>query len=297
MTRPEPIPAGAISFQSWNGTGRQQAPEMDPEYFQKTFHFSEDANTPLYAQLAAYIRIQIQAGVLKPGDQMIPENIICEILNVSRTTVRQAMNCLVEEGLLIRFRGKGSFIASQRMKRNINYMYNFTDDMISIGAVPSSVILTAEVIQTTPKDELKNLQIPQHQTATFFLERLRCANGEPILWERTYIPYYLCPGIELFNFENTSLYHTLSERYSLNLYRANETLEAVILNKNEAELLKCRPKVAGYRIQRFSYLDSGFSFEFTTSVTRADKCIFQIDLFKNTAANKNPVEIQRHITL
>jgi GntR family transcriptional regulator len=270
---------------------------MDTEYFQQTFHFSEDAHIPLYAQLAAYIRFQIQAGVLKPGDQMIPENIICEILNVSRTTVRQAMNRLVEEGLLNRYRGKGSFIASQKMKRNINYLYDFTDDMISIGAVPSSIILTAEVIQTTSKDVLKNLRMLRQQTATFFLERLRCANGEPILWERTYIPYYLCQGIELVNFENTSLYHTLSERYSLNLYHANETLEALILNKKEAELLKCRPRVAGYRIQRFSYLDSGFSFEFTSSVTRADKCIFQIDLFKKTTANKNPVEIQRHITL
>lgn len=101
---------------------------MDLEYFKQTFHFSSEITTPLYAQLAAYIRIQIQAGVLKSGDQMLPENSIADILNVSRTTVRQAMNRLVEEGLLIRFRGKGSFIASQKMRRNINYLYNFTDD-------------------------------------------------------------------------------------------------------------------------------------------------------------------------
>jgi len=269
---------------------------MDIDYFRQTFRFSEDANTPLYAQLAAYIRIQIQAGALKPGDQMIPENIICDILKVSRTTVRQAMNRLVEEGLLIRFRGKGSFIASPKMKRSINYLYNFTDDMLSIGAVPSSVVIHSEVLLNTPKEILNNLRLPQQQAATFFLERLRCANGEPVLWERTYIPYYLCPGIERFNFESTSLYNTLSERYSLNLYHANETLEAVVLNKREAELLKCQPRVAGYRIQRFSYLDSDFSFEYTTSVTRADRCIFQVDLFKTTPTKKNPVEIQRHIT-
>jgi len=270
---------------------------MDPEYFRQTFHFSSDVNTPLYVQLAAYIRIQIQAGVLKPGDQMMPENSISEILNVSRTTVRQSMNHLVAEGLLIRFRGKGSFIATQKMRRKLNYLYDFTGDMVRLGAMPSSIVLKAEVIHDPPDSVVQALQFPQSQHATFYLDRLRCANGEPILWEQTYVPYWLCKGIELYRFETASLYHTLSEQFSLNLYHATETLEAVILNKQEAERLKCKPKVAGYKIQRHSYLDSGVSFEYTTSITRADRCIFQFDLYKNTTANKHPVEIQRHITL
>ncbi|GCE25138.1 GntR family transcriptional regulator [Dictyobacter alpinus] len=270
---------------------------MDLEYFKQTFHFSSDVTTPLYVQLTAYIRVQIQAGVLKPGDQMLPENSIADVLKVSRTTVRQSMNCLVEEGLLIRFRGKGSFIASQKMRRNINYLYDFTNDMISLGAIPSSIVLHAEVIQSPPDHVVQALQLPQGQRATFYLDRLRCANGEPILWEQTYIPYWLCKGIERYNFENASLYHTLSEQFSLNLDHATETLEAVILTKGEAERLNCRPKVAGYKIRRQSSLDSGFSFEFTASLTRADRCLFQFDLYKNPTANKPPVEIQRHITL
>lgn len=270
---------------------------MDTEYFRQTFHFSSDITTPLYVQLAAYIRIQIQAGVLKPGDQMIPENSIAEILKVSRTTVRQSMNRLVEEGLIIRFRGKGSFIASQKMRRTLNYLYNFTDDMISHGAMPSSIVFQAEVIQDPPDSVVQALQLPHAQRATFYLDRLRCANGEPILWERTYIPYWLCKGIELYHFETASLYQTLTEQFPLNLYHATETLEAVILTKEEAERLQCKPKVAGYKIQRHAYLDVGFAFEFTTSITRADRCIFQFDLYKNTTANKYPVEIQRHITL
>ncbi len=173
------------------------------------------------------------------------------------------MDCLVEEGLLIRLRGKGSFIASPKMKRSINHLYNFTNDMTSIGMMPSSIVLKSMVIQDTPKEILKNLRLPQQQTATFFLERSRCANSKPVLWERTYIPNYLCPGVEQIDFETTSVYHTLSERYGLDLYHANETLETVILNKTEAELLNCKLRVAGYRIQRVSFLDSEFSFEYT----------------------------------
>ena len=114
---------------------------MDINYFKRTFKFSEDTSIPLYEQLTSYIKIQIQAGVLKPGDKMITENELCEILNVSRTTVRQSMNKLVEQKFIYRYRGKGSFIADQKVKRAINYLYNFTEDMRKLGTVPSSIVL------------------------------------------------------------------------------------------------------------------------------------------------------------
>jgi GntR family transcriptional regulator len=269
---------------------------MDIDQFKQSFRFASDGNLPLYAQLAATIRVQIQAGVLKPGDQMIPENELCDILKVSRTTVRQSLNRLVEEGLLVRYRGRGSFIASPKMRRNLNYLYDFTDDMIHLGMTPSSVVLQAAVTANLPEAVVQALQMPQGQAAAFYLERLRCANGEPILWERTYIPHFLCQGIELSHFENTSLYQTLSERFALNLYHAVETLEAVILAKEEARRLQCKPQVAGYKIQRISTLDSGVPFELTTSITRADRCLFQFDLYKSSPANRNPVEIQRRVT-
>ena len=271
---------------------------MDTEYFKKTFNLSLQNASPLYLQLASYIKIQIQAGVLKPGDKMIPENRICEILNISRTTVRQAMNYLVDEGLLVRYRGRGSFIAERKLKRSINHLYDFTEDMNHMGNVPSSVILTNEVISIEPESSIaKYLQLPPGQTDAFHLVRLRCANGHPLLLENTYIPYYLCYNIEKYDFTNTSLYHTLSEHYSLNLYHANETIEAIIINKTQAGLLECSPKVPGYKITRVSHLDSGFVFEYTTSTTRADKCVFQLDLYKSPNVNKNPVNFERHINL
>ena len=270
---------------------------MDIEYFKNTFQFSEATDVPLYLQLAAYLRIQIQNGVLQPGDTMIAENSICEILKVSRTTVRQAMNQLVEEGLLVRYRGKGTFIANMKIKRNMNHLYNFTDDMKSIGANPGSKVIKAEVLDTCPDDIADILKLPTAQTPVFYLERLRLANHEPILWECTYIPYYLCNKIETFDFNKDSLYRLLNDTYHLEMYHAKESLDAIILSKSEAALLECPPKIAGYKIKRVSYLDSGFAFEYTTSVTRADKCTYQFDLYKNTASKKTPLEIKRNISI
>lgn len=269
---------------------------MDINYFKETFQFQLGSSKPLYEQLDSYIRIQIKAGILKPGEQMITENQLCEILNVSRNTVRQSLNRLVDDGLLVRYRGKGSFIADEKIKRPINYLYNFTENMLSLGSTPSSVVLSHEVMEADEKIKEK-LQLPQGQVKVYNLVRLRCADGVPILYERTYIPYYLCPGIENINFETVSLYHILDERYKLNLYHATETIEAVLINQTEANLLQCKAKSAGYKINRISYLDSGFTFEFTTSITRADKCVFQMELYKNPSNNKLPVNIQRHVHL
>lgn len=269
---------------------------MDVDFFKKTFSLSPTVNIPLYEQIISYFRMMIQSGELKQNDKVITEGEMCNCLNVSRTTVRQAMDQLVAEGLIVRYRGKGSFIASPKLHRQINYLYNFTENMHELGITPSSRILTAsiEIAVELIRDKLK---LPASQSKLFHLRRLRCADSKPILLEDTFIPYYLCEGIETVDFSKNSLYQVLSQRYSLNLYHATETIEAIVLGKIEAAQLECKPKSAGYRITRISNLDSGYPFEFTQSVTKADRYVFQFDLYKNTNAAKNIMHFQRQINL
>ncbi|MBC8571222.1 GntR family transcriptional regulator [Zongyangia hominis] len=256
---------------------------MDVEYFQKTFHFTPESKLSLYAQLASYIRVQIQAGVLQPGDKMIPENCISELLGISRTTVRQCMNRLVEEGLLIRYRGKGTFITDRKQRRNISYVYGYTDNLLEAGFTPSSIIMEQRVVEVTDPQIREKLMLPQGQTQAFFLSRLRCANGEPIIQENAYIPYYLCNGIEQINFESASLYQVLSSRFSITIDHVTERIDSVIVDKHIAGLLRCstdRP-VPGYKLEHISYLDSGYVVEVTTSIARADQCSFYLEFSKS----------------
>jgi GntR family transcriptional regulator len=204
------------------------------------------------------------------------------------------MNRLVDEGLLVRYRGKGSFIADRKLRRNINYMYNFTENIRDAGAVPSSIVLQKEVCQASSIINEK-LQLPQGTGRVFFLSRLRCADNEPLIFEKTCIPYYLCEGIETLDFSGLSLYQTLSSRYSLNLFHAVETIEAVIISGDNGKKLKCGGRMPGYKIQRISYLESGYIFEYTTSITRADKCIFRLDLYKNANSIKHNVDFERQL--
>ncbi|MBF1685323.1 MAG: winged helix-turn-helix transcriptional regulator, partial [Selenomonas sp.] len=84
---------------------------MEKEDFTSAINMQLSSSIPIYEQLANFIRLKVRTNIFKPGDKMIPENDLCDLLGISRTTVRQAMELLVDEGLIIRYRRKGSFIA------------------------------------------------------------------------------------------------------------------------------------------------------------------------------------------
>lgn len=215
---------------------------------------------------------------------MLTENEICELLGISRTTVRLAMNELLDEGLIVRFRGKGSYIAEDKIRRKLDSMYNFTESMLEQGVSPSSRVLSAGIVPADNSAREK-LELSDHQKMVFQLTRLRCGNGAPLLLETTRIPVELCSGIEKTDFSNSSLYNVLKMRFGLDLYHAVETLEAIVINNKVSFLLQCDKKnMPGYKIERQSYLRSGQIFEYTTSVTRADRCSFRIDLYGQTCS-------------
>lgn len=248
-------------------------------YIKENFRFKDDAETSMYSQLASFIRHQIRLGVFQVDDKMVTENELCDILKISRTTVRLAMNELLAEGLIVRQRGKGSFIANKKINRKLNSLYNFSDSMREQGIKPHSVILQSDIVEADDVIASK-LSLPPGQRKIFLLKRVRYGDDTPLLLETTAIPYNLCQGIEQCDFEVTSLYDVLKNQYGLNIAHATENIDAIIINKAAACHLQCQDKLmAGYLIERTSFLDSGFIFEYTTSVTRADKCSFRIDLF------------------
>lgn len=253
---------------------------------------TQESDVPLYFQLVTLIKRQINSGMLKPGDMIPSESQLCSTYNLSRSTVRQALNQLVEEGLLIRRRGKGSFVAKQKLNRNLNHLYSFTEDMLAAGLTPRSEVLENTVMEAT-EDIINFLELPKDNIKVFKLTRLRLANEEPLLIETTYIPLFLCPNLVSEDFTSGSLYNILRAKYNLNLHRAIETYEAIKLNKETCKLLKCKYPSTAFNIQRIGYLDTGTAFELTNSITPSDKCVFKVELF----ANKNRVNFTRQINI
>ncbi|MCX7711302.1 MAG: GntR family transcriptional regulator [Clostridia bacterium] len=259
--------------------------------FQVGKTISEENSTPLYIQLLSLIKQLIYTGALKPGDLVPPETQICKVFKLSRTTVRQALDQLVEEGLIIRRRGKGSFIANPKLNRSLNHMYSFTEDMQSLGLVPHSSIHESAVIDA-PADVLKALNLPAG-SKVFKLSRVRYANQEPLLFESTFIPAVLCPGIENEDFSTSSLYYVLRTKFNLNMDSASETYEVSRLSREMVKLLQCGTTVPAFHLKRIACLTNGIPFEYTNSFVRGDKCIFKVEL----QSNKKQIQFSREITI
>jgi GntR family transcriptional regulator len=250
----------------------------------------EQNNLPIYYRIMILIKHHIQTGALKPGDMLPPESKLCEIYSVSRTTIRQAMDQLAEENLISRHRGRGSYIASPKLQRNINHLYSFSEDMRSMGLTPTSRVVESAVVPAAGSiAEIMNIPV---NSDVFKLVRIRYASNEPILLENTYIPYYLCNGILHEDFSVASLYGILKYKYNLKIKGAIEKYEAGKMDKNTAQMLQSSSSNPVFIIRRTAYLEDDIPFEYTHSTMRSDKCVFTVEL----AEGKNQVYFSREIT-
>ncbi len=148
---------------------------------------------PKYYQLAKIIKDRIERQEYKGEEQIPSEAELCETFQVSRITVREAINKLVVEGYLARRQGKGTYVAHQKQRRNIDRIYSFSSDMKHLGLEPSSRMLAFSVEEADP-EAMELLKLPDNNRRVTKISRLRLANQIPVLKETTLIPEYLCAG-------------------------------------------------------------------------------------------------------
>jgi len=235
--------------------------------------WSEDA--PVYLQLANYFGALISNGELKEGDALPTETALCKILGISRSTVRQAFQLLEDEGVIVRKKRVGTRVCKPKLKRSLNNLYNFTTEIRALGLVPSSRILSFTTMRP-PTKIAETLCLTQGETV-FRIERLRLADGEPLMVETAYIPTRICPGLTRDQL-NDSLYATISECSGASPLEATETYEAIVLMKREAELMHVHAGEPALRIQRVSKNTVGEIFEYCVELTRGDRSKYQIVL-------------------
>ena len=123
---------------------------MDSSVLKNDLDMASDK--PLYEQLISFIKSDIDDGLLNVGDLLPSENEFCERYDISRPTVRQALSALEEQGLVVRMRGKGSFVTRPKVKRSLKTLYSFSDEVAAMGLKSKSRVIAYEVI--SPGDEM-----------------------------------------------------------------------------------------------------------------------------------------------
>lgn len=232
---------------------------------------------PLYYQIKEIIQEMIENEELKPGDIIPAERELCEIQGVSRMTVNKAIMDLVNEGVIYREQGKGTFVASPKEKQQISRLKGFTEEMEGQGLKSDTHILSFR-IKTATRQIKAQLAMTQEQTKVIEIKRLRLSNEEPIAIETAFIPQHIFQDMTAEMIEGKSLYSIFRDKYNVNPIRAKQTIEPIILSEYECKLLNQKENSIALMFKRNTYLADGSPIETTTAIYRSDRYKYEIYL-------------------
>src|SRR5688572_7580656 len=233
---------------------------------------------PLYHQLKTEILKEIEAGRWKPDEQLPTEEQLSARYRVSKITVRQALHELANLGCIRREQGRGTFVQKAALEEGPRKLTSFSDEMRLHGMAATSQVLENGIVPAAA-DVAAKLEIAAGE-GVFRLRRLRCADGVPVGVQTAYLPAAMVPGIEDVPFSNTSLYGVLESRYNLRPVGAKETLVAVVVNAEEAGLLRIAAGSAALAAERTTFLPQGRPLEYAQSMMRGDRYKIVLDLVR-----------------
>lgn len=236
--------------------------------------------TPLHAQIADALRLQIQDEEFKSGENFPSERELAERYGVSRMTVRQALQHLRQDGLIYYERGVGTFVADRKIDVHTRNLSGFSDEMLSLGLAPSSRVLKLKR-EIAGEQVRKDLHLTADDPEVFHLERLRLADDEPMAFEVTYLPAALCTQLDEADLTKNSLYQILVENYNLQMHHAAESLEAAAATKFVAKQLGVKAGTPVLVVHRVVFTESNQPIESARTTYRADRYRATFYLSKN----------------
>lgn len=250
-----------------------------------------DANNPipLYFQLKTIIESRIAAGEFNPGDKIPSENQLCVDYGVSRTTARQAIAELSNNGKLVRTQGRGTFVAHQHSDRLLYRLTGFSSDMKKQGFSPSSKVLEFRVIIPT-LDIAKILQ-KNPTDAVIYIKRLRFIDGQVMGFEKTYLPFMRFSTLTKEDIENNTLYETLINKFETVPTRTLINFEAIRCNDKMCKLLEITPDTPILHMSDVTYDQNDHLFEYSRTYYRGDYYSFHVEINKHQ--NENVLFVQK----
>lgn len=223
---------------------------------------------PRYYQLKELIRDGIRSGEWTPGSLIPSERALCERYGISRMTARQSVTELVNEGLLYREQGKGTYVGRPKIAQQLLRLTGFTEDMQARDKRPGAKVLSAEM---WPANEVtaERLRVKVGQPV-YRLRRLRMADSEPLAVETSCVSFLGCERLLHHDLERESLYRLLETTYDVPPLEADQELEADLAGDEDAQLLRVAPGSPVLRTRRVTETRRGVPVEYATSVYRGD---------------------------
>jgi GntR family transcriptional regulator len=230
---------------------------------------------PLYFQLKEILLGYLEN--LSDGDPIPTEVELCEHFDISRPTVRQAINELVTEGQIVRRKGKGSFVSRSKFKQDfLLVLESFNTEMHEKGLQPETSLLSAGVRGASAQAaEVFGIKTGEE---LIFLSRLRSVNSEPIVLVNTWLPADRFRAILDHDLETESLYEVLEREFGCILLTTRRYLEARIAGDFEAKSLKIDVGDPIQFIETIASVENDVPVEFSLAYYRGDRNRFSLEV-------------------
>ena len=218
---------------------------------------------------------KIENQVYRENEKLPSERELCNMYDLSRITVRQALQELEKEGYIYKQHGVGTFVAPKTYNQSLVKLYSFTDEMKRLGKKPSTKVM-----------EFTTIHIDEHLAAKMELTsgdevykiiRLRLADDEPLIYQTTYLPTKVFPRLSVNDLVTRPMYTVFREDYGIQITRAVEKFSATVVRKDVANYLNVKEQQPAMLIRRYAYNQDQL-IEYTISVARGEKFNYIVEL-------------------
>ncbi|WP_258360773.1 GntR family transcriptional regulator [Moorella sulfitireducens] len=237
---------------------------------------------PLHYQITSDLRRAIKEGRYRVGDLFPTDKQLMEKYDVSSITVRRAVAALVDEGLLERRPGKGTFVKREPVEETLGKLTGFFEEMKARGYEPSARIIFTGPVADPAKEKQK---VPALRVfgdePLFLIEKVQQMNGQPITYLRSYWPYEYGSRLAGEDLERHGLYELVEEKLGLALERAEQTISAGRAGKAEAAYLQVKVGSPLLIMERTAYDERGKPVELSINAYRPDRYKYRVELDRN----------------
>ncbi len=229
---------------------------------------SNELYKPLYLQIQEYLAELIFSGRVAPDSKLPSERDLSEELGVSRMTVRRAITELVNDGLLERRHGSGTYVAKPKVLYDARELIDHAESMRRRGLAYTSQLL--EFSQVPASKRLAEIFRIDIGHLLYRVVKLHLANRTPAVVESSYVPCRYCPDLEEYDLERVSIYDLLVQRYHLPITHIAQTVEADIARDEVARQLRIEPGAPLLRITRIMYHEKEMPIQYSRDLVRGD---------------------------
>ncbi|MHC1692811.1 MAG: GntR family transcriptional regulator [Sphaerochaetaceae bacterium] len=230
---------------------------------------------PLYYQVEEIIRNKIENGTFSEGQMIPPESELEKEFQVSRITIRKAVDNLVQDGLLVKQQGIGTIVTKNYINDDVNSLEGFTEKMEKMGRKVTSTMLDVQLV--VPPEAIATLLQVKTGEKVLRISRIRNVDGSPLALFNTYLPLYL--GIREDEDFSQSLFDVYS-RHGIEPAYSDRTIHAIIADKKTAGLLHINEGGAALQMNYHTFSEDGVPIEYAEGIYRGDWYHYKMRIYR-----------------